>query len=237
MDDEIGCISNLKYFLTKYCPDIKVIGESTSLEFAYDLYQKEKIDIAFLDVEMGTANIFSFIEKIDCNKTGIVFVTAFEKYAIKAVKVQALDYILKPLMRSDILECYKKILKWQEQFNLLNEVEQTNKQVCLKQGERTFIVKLQNIHYLKACGSYTQIGFTYGQKHLSITVCKPIGDVAKEYDDPAFYRVHKSYLINCKRISEIEGRDISQIKMESGICIPLAKRRVHEFMSFLKSVR
>ena len=111
VDDEQRCIANLSYYLSKYCPSIEVIATSKTTAEAIEMLLYYKPDIAFMDIEICNDSIFSIINGSGKLNFEIIFVTAYEKYAIKAIKVNALDYILKPLSKYDILECYHKI--WQ----------------------------------------------------------------------------------------------------------------------------
>ncbi len=111
VDDEDGCITNLNHYLSKLCPDIAIIAAGNTLKEAMEQAGAKKIDLAFLDVEIFNDNIFNLLAQNPDLDFKIVFVTAYQQYAIKAIKVEALDYILKPLLEDDILECYIKIRK------------------------------------------------------------------------------------------------------------------------------
>lgn len=234
VDDEPGCISNLQYYLTKYCPQISIVATGGSIEEAKIICNEADFDIAFLDVEMGNDNTFSLLKNMTSHKFEIVFVTAFESYALKAFKVQALDYILKPLMKSDILDCYQKIIRRYAETHLQNSNQQGNEpgKLLIKQGDKVYVVKQTDVHYLKAHGVYTQVVFDYNGKHMSLTICKPIGDLEKDYDPTLFFRVHKSFLINQKKITGIVKGNYIQMGKE--LLIPIAKRRAQDFLSFME---
>jgi two-component system LytT family response regulator len=112
VDDEKGCISNLRDHLLKMCPDIYIIATGTSLQEALDQAAGQKVDLAFLDIELFNDNIFNSLPTSETINFKIVFVTAYAQYALKAIKVEALDYLLKPLADDEILECYAKIKRF-----------------------------------------------------------------------------------------------------------------------------
>ncbi len=111
VDDEKGCITNLQHYIAKLCPDIVVIGTGSNLNEALNTVGNAHIDVAFLDIELVDDTIFSSLAGLNNINFKIVCVTAHQQYAIKAIKAEALDYILKPLLEDDILECYSKIKK------------------------------------------------------------------------------------------------------------------------------
>lgn len=234
VDDEPGCISNLQHYLAKYCPQISIVATGESVDDAKRICNELDFDIAFLDVEMGNDNAFSLLKNTTTHNFEIVFVTAFESYALKAFKVQALDYILKPLMKADILDCYQKILRRYAETHQHNSSQQINEpgKLLIKQGDKVYVVKQTDVHYLKAHGVYTQVVFDYNGKHMSLTISKPIGDLEKDYDPTLFFRVHKSFLINQKKITGIVKGNY--IQLENELLIPIAKRRAQDFISFLE---
>lgn len=233
IDDEPGCISNLQYYFSKYCPLFHVTATGNSADEALEILQHGKFDIAFLDIQLDKTDVFHVLEQAKARKFEIVFVTAFENYALKAVKAQALDYLLKPLLRTEVLACYQKILNRYSEKKILDTESSGNTKVLLRQGDKVLVVKLADIYYLKASGVYTQVLFDKDDKITSMTLSKPIGELEKDYDNSVFYRVHKSYLINYKKVKEVIKGEPVMIKMQNNTLIPVAKRRIHEFMSFL----
>lgn len=241
IDDEEKCIANLSYHLSKYCPLIEIVGTATTLDSAQQLLKNQKPQIAFLDIEIGNDNSFNLLKgNLDFE---VVFVTAYEKYAIKAFKAEAIDYLLKPLSKVDILQCYRKITK-QLLHKLSNDIalEQENGisiplKMILKQGGHVFVVKLIDIHYLKAKGFYTEVFFEHNGAIISSIISKPISSIEKQFDPNVFFRLHKSYIINTQKVQHVFRGTMLSVEMQSGHLIPVAKRRVAEFMEFLNNQR
>lgn len=237
IDDEEGCISNLQYYLAKYCPEIRVVAIGSTITDAEKICRAISFDIAFLDIELGDEDIFSLLSKFPEKKFEIIFVTAHENYALKACKIQAIDYILKPLLSAEIVKCYQKILIKYAIKNVDQKSTSLLKQpkLLLRQGDNVYLFSYEDIYCFKASGGYTQIAFDYRNKHTALTISKPIGDLEKEYNSEVLFRVHKSYLVNCNKIVEIIKGDVMTLKLSNNQIIPIAKRRIHEFLTFLDS--
>lgn len=239
IDDEPGCVSNLRYYIEQYCPGIEVVASANTANDMFAIFSSQTFDIAFLDIEIFDENIFDIINKngINCE---IVFVTAYEQYAVKAFKVNALDYILKPLSQADVVECYERIKRRLEEKHEVFESGsqsqplQSLERIIIKQGENIFVVKQEDIIYLKAKGFYTQMLFMVNGKEATAIISKPIGTLEKEYDTNMFYRVHKSYLINVNKVTGVVRSGVISVKIVNNEIIPVAKRRVNDFLSLLK---
>lgn len=241
IDDEIGCINNLAYYLDKYCPDIKIVARGNDLDDARKIIEKNDFDLAFLDIELFSSNIFSILTEQKNYNFKIVFVTAHERYAISAIKVQAVDYILKPLSKQDIIACYTR-LKAQFTSNDSTQVNTSelkkvisHKKIVLRQREKVFVINLNDLCYLQAKGAYTIAIFNLNNEYKSVILSKSINKVAEENNVSFLYRVHKSYIVNTERISNIIRNEGLTIKMENNELIPVAKRRVQDFLSFLNN--
>ncbi|MBS1688200.1 MAG: response regulator transcription factor [Bacteroidetes bacterium] len=240
IDDEKGCIANLKHHISKYCPEIDIVAEAGNAEGMLHVFKNYVFDVAFLDIEIFDSCVFDLLNDVKNIRCEIVFVTAYEQYAIKAFKVEALDYLLKPLTHADIVDCYGRILKRfgekQNDVHSQTTIPQSDepKKVIIKLGEHIHAIKQQDILYLKAKGFYTQVLFTINGKVEQAIVSKPIGSLEKEYDSVLFYRVHKSYLINLSKVIGIVKTDIISARIANNEMIPIAKRRVNDFISMLK---
>lgn len=241
VDDEPGCVANLQYHLDKFCPDIHVIASADTLLKIPEQTDGRKIDLAFLDIELFDDNIFNALQRINNIDFKIVFVTAYEKYALKAWKVDALDYLLKPLSEDDIKDCYNKI---QKHFLLYAPLEfqhdglpgddsSKGKKVLLKDNDKVYIIKAEDIFFISGNGFYSTITFHFGGEEKTIVVSKPLNKIEMEYGHSDFFRVHKSYIVNVNYIASITRDDGTSLKMKNGKMIPVAKRRLNEFLSFL----
>jgi len=241
VDDEDGCITNLNYYITKLCPEISVIATGNTLKEALDKTESKKIDLAFLDVEIFDDNIFNLLSQHPGHKFKIVFVTAYQQYALKAIKVEALDYILKPLHDDDILDCYTKI---QKHFFLTdtahkqpeeNPEEKKNRKIIIKNSDKIYVIKSDDIVYITGSGFYSEITFSFNNDFKTIVVSKPLNKLEEEYVYPFLFRIHKSHIVNINKISSLNKNDGLTLKMTNNEIILVAKRRANDFITYLNN--
>jgi len=242
VDDEPGCIDNLQYYIKTYCPDMEIIATGSRLSEVDEVLNTAIVDVIFLDVELYDENVFDLLQERDALNCRIVFVTAYNHYAVNAFKVDALDYVLKPLSRQDIQSCYSKIKKWMAlssepvpEAPAQTTVSKAPATIALRQGERIYVVKTTDILYLEARGMYTRVCFLYQGARHEILISKMLNHVAQEYTGEEFFRVHKSYVINVHNVSTVLRQGTLNVEMKTGDRIPVAKRRAHEFIEYIQS--
>jgi len=241
VDDESRSISNLQYYLSIYCPEISVIATGTTTGQLLDIINTRKeINIAFLDIQLYDQNVFEIIDNLADTNFKIVFVTAYENYAIRAFKVSAFDYLLKPIVETDLVYCISRIRKYFDAQNIFQEHSATtnpekkySKKLILKESEKVYVVCPKDILFFEAKRFYCGVHFNFNGELKCVLVSKPISQLEKECVCSTFFRVHKSYIINVDKVAGIIKNDGVNIRLQSGTIIPVAKRRVNEFMSFL----
>lgn len=242
IDDEKACISNLQYNLLTYCPDIDIVATGESISDVRHILLDTPFDVAFFDVKLFDDNIFELLCTLNTINFKIVFVTAYDKYAINAFKVDALDYLLKPLYKEDILACYDKIKKWfvisgqvQELSASKQELSRKEPTIALRQGDKIYVVTLLNVLYLEAKGFYTKVCFLHNGIKREILISKLLTHAAREYSAEYFFRVHKSYIVNTRNLNAMIKHGSMTLEMKTGDIIPVAKRRVSEFITYMQS--
>jgi Response regulator of the LytR/AlgR family len=240
VDDEQKAVANLHHHLSKYCPQIIVVGTAHTIQEARTLISTQQFDVAFFDIQLFKENIFSLIDSLHTINFHIVFVTAFDNFAVKAFKVDALDYLLKPLDKDEIISCYKKIIKnihLPTSGNISQPAISLPRKIIIRHSEIVYVVKQTDVYYLKAKGFYTEIYFYHELKIISVLISKPISTLEKEYDCPLFFRSHKSYIVNVQYVKHIHKTDTVDIQMNNDALIPVAKRRVSDFIRFINENR
>lgn len=235
VDDEVGCLDNLQHYLAAYCPNLHVAGSTSNIEHIPDLLKNLAIDIAFLDVHLFDRNIFDLLPSVWRVEIPIVFVTAYDSYALRAFGASAIDYLLKPLAADEVKRCYKKIEHYFEGNNTKNtskepgpDIKKTRKYV-LKKGDHVYPVYPDEILMLKANGFYTEVFFEYEGKLKNVVISKPINQVHLELDSPLLLRVHRSYVVNLKRVTDIKKLGTSHSVEIGNNIVPIAKKRVDIF--------
>ncbi len=239
VDDNKHNRAVLVKLITEYCPDIKIIGEASSVETAEAAIKKLNPELIFLDIDLGDGTAFELLTKVPESKHHIVFVTAFDKFAVDAFKVNAIDYLLKPISISDLEQSVEKVKQYKKTINyekllqdLLNsrarEINQNKRIVISSQSGLKFVEPL-NIIRCEADGRYTKIVLLDKSALLSSKNLKEFED---ELPPDLFFRVHHSHLINIKQVDQYYRND-DLIIMSNGDKIPLAQRKKNEFMDTL----
>jgi two-component system LytT family response regulator len=240
IDDEAHMRDSLTKLLTKRCPQVQVIGEAFNVASGLSAIHNLHPDLVLLDIQMPDGTGFDLLNTLPSIDFRIIFVTAYDQYAIQAIKFSAVDYLLKPVNPEELEEAVIKADQIvQKQFGLqmkaleenLKAVPKQKKKLILKTTENIHLVDLQDIISCESSDSYTIVHTTTGDR---IMVSKTL----KEYDellaDCGFFRVHKSFLINVAHIKRFEKQDGGQIVLTNDIKIPVASRKREELLVMLE---
>ena len=198
VDDERLARKELKNLLTEF-PAIEIIQECDSADFAIDQIEKLKPDVVFLDIQMPGKDGFGVLEELDYTPH-IIFVTAYDEYAIKAFEVNALDYLLKPIQTDRLKEAVSKVKVENLASNEINKLGENN-QVFVKDGERCWFVKLSDIPMFESEGNYVRV---YFQNNRPL-ILKSLNNLANKLDENVFFRANRKFIINLNWIESIES--------------------------------
>lgn len=201
IDDEIDGRLLLSSMLTEYCPAVRILGTFDSPVDGLLAIQKLKPEVVFLDIEMPKMNAFAMLEKIGTIDFEIIFVTAYDQYAIKAIKVNAMEYILKPLDKDDLLKAVDKCLvkaQTSKQNQLNTSIGATGAKMAIPTRDGFLFVDQSKIIRCEGDGNYTNIYLENGQKHLSSKTLKDFEEILPSN----FVRIHKSHLVNTQYIKK-----------------------------------
>ncbi len=240
LDDEPGNIVTLTELLKTYCADVNIIATSQSPVEGKELILNLKPQLVFLDIEMPFMNAFDLLDSLKPISFEIIFITAFQSYAIKAFKYSAIDYSLKPISIDELKEAVSKVYKRMVEKNINQRVETlltglktdtVGKKIVLPFNNSLLFEDVDTISYLAASGSYTYVHFENKKKEL-------VSKTLKEFEDmlpsEQFCRVHNSYLINLKYIKKyIKGRG-GFVEMNDGTMIEVSARKKDDFLKLFK---
>jgi two-component system LytT family response regulator len=225
IDDEPDSIQLLEYQLKKHFPQIQIAGSFTEPQQAIEEIEIIMPDILFLDIEMPVMNGFELLEKIMHLNLNVVFITAYNQFAIKAFRFNALDYLLKPVEISSLKEVIEKLNQRTKPSSLQIEMmqkqlrgEPVNKIAIPSQNGITFI-SLDEILYAEASGSYTKISLTDKRK---LVVSKTLKDVTDVLEESHFLRIHRHYIINLNHVKNFIKND-NLIIMNNNDELPIAR--------------
>jgi two-component system LytT family response regulator len=241
IDDEKLVAKNLEILLKRYCPEVSLTGVAHSAGDGERLIREKNPDLVFLDVEMPNGNGFDLLRKFDHIHFGVIFVTAFDHYAIRAIKFSAIDYLLKPIDIDDLVAAVKKAetrLKNKsanpELDNLLYNLAQPGgrlQKISLGTMEGMIFVDIGDILYCKSEGNYTYFFLQNGQTPL---VAKQIGAYEELLPEPMFCRVHRQFIINVNKVSKyFKGRG-GVVVMSDGKSIDVSARKKEDFLNAYK---
>lgn len=243
IDDEKHCREVLTTLIGKYCPDVEVAESFTNGAEALQLIEKINPDILFLDIEMPGMNGFEFIERCTLKNFEIIFTTAYNEYAIKAIKHSALDYLLKPIDKNELIEAVEKV-KQQNAHKTSSRVEQLLSSLNLKKEPKRFAVPTleglimlnsEEILYCESDGPYCTFHFTTTTKPLLTSkTLKEAEEVLQGSGD--FFRVHHSFLINLKFVQKYIRGEGGEVIMNNGKNIPVARSRKQDFLKVLEKI-
>lgn len=240
IDDEKHALVTLAHYLENF-KEIEILDSIQDSRLAKDRITALKPDIVFLDIEMPYLNGFEVLQQFKTLPFKVVFTTAYDQYAIKALKLNALDYILKPI---EIDELKQAIDKYHQQ-ELLTTTEQVSNvaKFALTQMSDTlalstlkglFFIKIDDIMYFSASNAYTFVVMNNGDKHLVSKSLAVFEEVLS--DNPIFFRVHKSYLINLKFISQYIRGEGGEIIMQDRTSVVLSRNKKQDFLNLFKKI-
>jgi two-component system LytT family response regulator len=211
IDDELMARELLQGMLAEYCPQISLVDLCENLSSGVKSISKHKPDLVFLDIEMpgySGLDLLDFINDDEINFS-IIFVTAYNHYAIRAFKLSAVDYLLKPLEKDDLILAVSLFEKHDKAINnyhiLKKNLYQGAKKIALSTATSIQFVNLIEILFFKANGSYTNVFLKDGRNILTSKNLKYFEDILQH--DELFYRTHKSFIVNIEQISEYVRSD------------------------------
>jgi len=240
IDDEARARENLRILLQKYCSgDVEVIGESENVETGYQDILMLKPDLVFLDIEMGKGTGFDLLSSFDHYPFKVIFVTAYDQYAIKAIKFSALDYLLKPVTIKDLVGAVNKAkaaindnedARFQALFEVIKKPLQKTNRLVIPVQDGYKLVPVDQIMFCQAQKEYTYINQVNGDVICSSLNLGEYEDLLNDYD---FFRVHHSYIINRQYIQRYVRGDGGEVIIHNNHHIPVSRRKKDEFLIWL----
>lgn len=224
VDDELLARRIIRKIVSENFPSFEFTTEAANLKDAIEIITTEKPDLIFLDIQLKDKNSFEIFEHLDHSNLNIIFVTAYEQYAIKAFEVGAKHYVLKPLEESKLVEATQKVIK-----QISNKNNELGK-ITIPYNSDFKILETHKIVFAQADGAYCKI---FMKDKSEEYISKPLNFIEEKLKDfSSFFRVHKSFIVNGAYISSI-ARDKSTILLNTGDSLPVARSRREEFKLFV----
>lgn len=226
VDDEERARVSLRYLISEFLPNLEIVAECDGIPNAVKSIHKYHPDLVFLDIEMpghSGLEILDFFDEKDLN-FGIIFTTAYQEYAIKAFKLSAVDYLLKPINPTELTAAVERFSRINSQkINLLNANLGRNtvyleKKIGIPMNNGIELINPENMIYIKAEGAYSEIHLTDGKKILASKNLKMFEESLAEYSN--LIRVHKSYIVNFASVVSVSKSNGGSIVLSNGMEIP-----------------
>jgi len=241
VDVDENCVKLLRHYLDTYCSFVEVVGSENTKAAAIAAIDKLQPQLLFLDIVLDEGTSFDILEEVSHKKTKIIFVTAYNNYAVKAFKYHATDYLLKPIEIEALVSAVNVTYKELEKEQFTNEAQVSmlynsiNNHVPLDfiavpSIDKIDFIKFDEIVYFKSDGRYTEFHLT---NNKTITATKNLGEYEQIIDKNIFFRTHNSYIINLKHVSNINKAAGNYCEMSNGDMLPIAKRRQDQLHRFI----
>ncbi|MFT5215153.1 MAG: two-component system LytT family response regulator [Glaciecola sp.] len=235
VDDEPKAIQSLSWELTNFSDEITILDTFSSPENALEFLKHNTPDCLFLDIQMPTMDGFQFLDKLTNRDFPVIITTAYDEYAIKALKHEAIDYLLKPIDSDDLNDTIGKIKKFNSKALSIDRLEQlllninntpAKQKVTINADGKLIFININDILFVQSDGNYSTIYLKNNKKKV---VTKKLKDINAILPQSSFFRTHNSYIVNLHKIKEYLKTE-GYLIMESNHKIPVARQRKSEFL-------
>lgn len=229
VDDEVRSRSILRTMLARCCPEVTLAGDAATVEEALEIISSLQPDIVFLDIELGNGSGFDLLGQLEHIPFRIIFVTAFESFAIKAIKWSACDYLLKPVDPAELKTAVARALQSPAPAQ---EEHHPTARLALPTSEGLLFLDTEKVLYCASEGRYTRFYLSEAQKKILIT--RNLGEYEAVLTTQGFVRIHHQYIVNMRHVSRyVRGRG-GCIVMSNGTELPVSTRRKDDFFGRLQ---
>jgi len=230
VDDELSSCKHIRHLLTEFFSETEICDDTHDISSAFEAIVIQQPDIVLLDIDLPDGNAFDLLNRFQNINFNIIFVTAFEQYAIKAIKVSALDYLLKPFTTGEFVDAMQKALRKETETEtnrrfkvLINNLENRNQltKIVLRTSDSIHVVLIDEIVRLQADGAYTAF---YLKDRKPVVVSKNLKEFDTMLENCGFIRTHQSHLVNSKHIVCYHKSDGGSLGLTDKSLIPVATR-------------
>lgn len=229
VDDERKARNSLKILLETFAPDLEIIGEADGVVAAYEMITRLRPALVFLDIEMPPSNGFDLLEKFDERAFDVIFTTAYSEYGIKAIKAEALDYVLKPVIAEELVEAVERARRRRD----LKE-EKEGRKISLSDNSGVSFVHVNDILWCESDKNYTTVYLASSEKKVVSKTLKEFEEVLVPH---GFLRVHHSNLVNLNAVEKYHKADGGTLELSDGSEVMVSRRKREGLFQRLKSLR
>lgn len=236
VDDEVNALEALEWKLNRYIKDIEITKCNNPSE-AINIIETEKPDLVFLDVEMPEMDGFTLLKQLSNTDFDLIFTTAHDEFALKAIKVSAIDYLLKPVDKDELMAAVEKVKSsrknrhLEEKLNsLFTNLNASPEKISIASEGKIYLLDKDEIVMLKSDKSYTTVHL---QDRSTLLVSSTLKEVEKKFNYPEFYRVHNSFLINLNHVKEYSKKMGGELTMSNGETASISRNKKNELIEKL----
>jgi two-component system LytT family response regulator len=239
IDDELSSLQNLQQKLTEFCPDVEITAATQKPEEAILLIRQHRPDVIFLDIEMPRMNGFRMLDELGELDFDIIFTTAYNHYAVDAIRISAFDYLMKPIAIKDLQGAVERLarhrqLQTKDKLDVLRQSLLPNKsqeeKIAVPTSEGLEFIPIKNILHIESSSNYSRLFFLAEKPILVTRLLKEFEDILLPYQ---FFRVHNSHLINLRYIKKYIRGEGGQVIMQNGDVIDVSRRKKDEFLKLM----
>jgi two-component system, LytTR family, response regulator len=240
IDDELNSLKNLRQKLEEFCKPVQVVAMAQKPEEALFLIRHHKPDVLFLDIEMPKMSGFEILEELGDYEAEIIFITAYNQYAIDAIRISAFDYLVKPVAIDDLQKAVNRLMlsrasKTRERLHVLKdglgEPRSQDNKIALPTNDGLEFVMISDIIRIESVSYYSKLFLVSGQVTLVTRLLKDFEELLAPY---RFFRVHNSHMVNLRYIRKFSRSEGGQVVMENGDVVDVSRRRREEFLKYLQ---
>jgi two-component system, LytTR family, response regulator len=241
IDDELSSLQNLKQKLEEFCKSVKVVAVVQKPEEALLLIRHHKPDVLFLDIEMPKMSGFGMLEELGDFDAEIIFTTAYNHYAIDAIRISAFDYLVKPVSIEDLQNAVNRLvtmraIQTKERLHILKDsiadIKTQENKIAVPTADGLEFLLISDIVRIESSSYYSRVFLTHGTPLLVTRLLKDFEDILTPY---RFFRVHNSHLVNLRYIRKFVRWEGGRVIMENGDVVDVSRRRREEFLKLFQA--
>jgi len=225
VEDEEQGMRNLSLKLERHCPEVEIIGKAPTGEKAVKMISQLQPQLVFLDIQLGTMSGFDVLSKLPHVHFEVIFTTAYDNYGIRAIKANALDYLIKPIKPKELKEAVQKAARVLEESGPITKII-----VPISNGIQ--VIPVNDILYCEADNTYTKI-FREQAKNRKMLVTRPLADIERKLPANQFARIHRKYLVNLAFVESFKRDDGGIVVLQDGTELLVSKAKRDDFLALL----
>lgn len=241
VDDEEYSRKSLYFLLQENCPEVTVGAIAKSVAEARNLIEEQQFQLVFLDIAMPKENGFELLPTLQGKNIMVIFTTAYDQYALKALKAEAVDYLLKPIDIVELKTAVSKAVDWAvliaqkgtepERDEVGKKDEKSGRKISIPSTHGFNVIDTDEIIYLEADSNYTNFHLKNGEK---VVLSKPLKEFEDSLTDVDFIRIHKSVIVNFKYVQGYSNKNGLQVFLTNNVNLPVSRRRSSDFLDRAK---